>query len=438
MRSPNRLLELRNALPFLIWAAALAIALNSGWVLAYRLLYLFSLLIVLGLFWSGGAVWSLSVDRKALTGTAHVGESILERVRILNRSLLPQLWVVIDDESELPLHRMRRVLSYIPPRAVREFTVRTPCLRRGRFRLGPSVLTGGDPFGIFRTRRRLAYGENIVIYPRVFPMPALDQLAGVLVGDGRRYQRSPDPTPDVSTVRDYQTGDEFARIHWPSTARLGRLISKEFEENPGGDIWLVVDLHGLVQAGSLLPLYGSEDYIGTGDWPEIEPATEEYVVSLAASAASHFIRADRSVGLVGHGRHRLLVQPDRGSRQLARIYDLLAVISADGQMPLDRVLEREAPLFRRYDTIIVITPSDRAEWVGAAHALSLHGVRIVPIVIDRPTFTEDEPRTDIRSLLASHRIPFCILEEGQHPEEAICVAPNLATPVRSASVLSQP
>jgi len=436
--SRDRLLELRNALPFLIWAAALAVALNSGWVVAYRLLYLFTLLIVLGLFWSGGAVWSLSIRREPLSGAAHVGEHIVERVRIRNRSLLPQLWVVIDDESELPLHRLRRVLSYLPPRAVREFLVRTPCLRRGRFHLGPSVLTGGDPFGIFRTRRRLAHGSNVVVYPRLFPVPALEQLAGVLAGDGRRHQRSPDPTTDVATVRDYHTGDEFARIHWPSTARLGRLISKEFEESPGGDIWIVIDLHGPAQAGSLLPLQGEHAVVDPARWPELEPSTEEYAVSLAASVASHFLRADRAVGLVGHARHRLLVQPDRGGRQLSRILDVLAVISADGHVPLDRVLEREAPLFRRYDTVLVVTPSDRSEWVAAAHALALHGIRIVPLVIDRSTFTGDSPREDIRSLLASHRIPFCVLEEGQRPDEATCVAPNLPSGARPAAVTARP
>ncbi len=437
MPSRDRLLELRNALPFLIWGAALAVALNSGWVVAYRLLYLFSLLIVLGLFWSGGAVWSLTIRRESLTAAAHVGDQVLERVYVYNRSLLPQLWVVLDDESELPLHCIRRVLSYLAPRSVRQFLVRTPALRRGRFRLGPSLLTGGDPFGIFRARRRLAHGDSVVIYPRVFAVPALYQLTGVFTGGGRRYQRSADPTTDVSTVREYQTGDEFARIHWPSTARLGRLISKEFEEDPGGDIWIMIDLHGAVQAGSRLPLLSDLAGVDVTQWPELEPSTEEYVVSLAASVADHFLTADRAVGMVGHSKRRLLIQADRGGRQLSRMLDLLAVISADGRVPLDRVLEREAHLFRRCDTVIAVTPSDRSEWVAAAHALALHGIRIVAVVVDRSTFVDEKPRADVRSLLASHRIPFCVVEEGQRPDEAVCVAPNLPARSRPAVLSAQ-
>ncbi|NPV07177.1 MAG: DUF58 domain-containing protein [Anaerolineae bacterium] len=434
MRSRERLLELRNALPFIIWLASLAVALNSGWVVAYRLLYLFSLLILLGLFWSGGAVWSLSVQREPLSRAVYVGETLIERVWVRNRSHLPQLWVVIEDLSRLPFHRMRQVLSYISPRAEREFLVRTRCVRRGRFQLGPFALTGGDPFGIFRTRRHLATGGSVVVYPRVFALPALDQLTGVLQADGRRSQRSADPTTDVSTIRDYQPGDEFARIHWLSSARQGRLMSKEFEDNPGGDIWVVLDLHQAVQAGALLDV-GSDVELDADDWPLLEPATEEYVVSLAASVATHFIRADRAVGLVGHSSGRLLVQPDRGERQLGRILDLLAVVQASGRLPLDRLLEQEAALFRRYDTVIVITPSDRPEWVGAAHALSLRGTRVLALVVDRASFGV-AAKADIRGLLAARRIPFCAVENGQRPDEAVCVAATV--PVRTTVVVRRP
>src|SRR5690606_28409709 len=128
-------------------------------------------------------------------------------------------------------------------------------------------------------RRELAEGGSVIVYPRVFHLPALDQLTGVLQADGRRSQRSADPTTDVSTVRDYQPGDEFARIHWLSSARTGRLMSKEFEDNPGGDIWVVLDLHQAVQAGSLLDLEETQ-HLDPEEWPLLEPATEEYAVSL--------------------------------------------------------------------------------------------------------------------------------------------------------------
>ncbi len=421
MRSRERLLELRNVLPFIIWVAALIVALNSGWEIAYRLLYLFSLLILFGLIWSGGAVWSLAISRDPLHRVLHVGDTLVERLQVRNRSFLPQLWVVLEDSSDMPLHRLKQVLSYIPPRAERQFVLRTICLRRGRYRLGPVRLTGGDPFGIFRTRRRLGSGGSVTVYPRVFHLEALEQLTGVLEADARRSRRSADATTDVSNVREYQPGDEFARIHWLSTARRGRLMSKEFEHNPGGDVWVVADLHRAVHGGGLLPVAAEESpRLHPEEWPLLEPATEEYVVSLAASTATYFLRADRSVGFLTHSDKRHLMQPDRGERQLTRILDLLAVAEADGGVPLERLIEREAHQFRRYDTVVIITPSDREEWVAAAHSLALRGTRLLVMSVDRRSFTGEPPSSRIQELLAVRRLPFCLIENGRRPDEALC------------------
>jgi uncharacterized protein (DUF58 family) len=57
-------------------------------------------------------------------------------------------------------------------------------------------------------------------------------------------------TTNVAGVREYAPGDSFNRIHWPSTARAGRLIVKEFELDPTADIWLFLDMQREVQAGS--------------------------------------------------------------------------------------------------------------------------------------------------------------------------------------------
>lgn len=422
MRARERVLELRNVLPFIIWLVALAAALNSGWVMAYRILYLFTLLIVLGLIWSAGAVYSLSVEREPHQRAVHVGDTIAEQVVIRNRSLLPQLWVVLEDASDLPLHTVRQVLSYISPRSRRQFVLRTPAVRRGRYRLGPSLLTGGDPFGIFRSKRRVGRPANLIVYPRVWPLHSFDLLSGALEAATSRPRVSSDPTTDVSSVRDYYPGDELRRIHWLSSARHGRLISKEFEHRPGGDVWVVLDLQRAVQAGSLLPVAepGEPQRIAPRDWPALEPATEEYAVSMAASIAAHFLARDRAVGFVAHGAHRTLLQPDRGDRHLNRIYDLLAVIRADGRLPLDRLLEREAPNFRRQDTVAVVTASDNSAWVAAAHALALRGLRVLAVVIDRATFDGGEPSDALRGLLTARRLPFCMVELGQRPDETVC------------------
>ena len=40
-----------------------------------------------------------------------------------------------------------------------------------------------------------------------------------------------------------QSSDGFNRISWSATARLGRLMVKEFDQDPTADVWVVLDLH---------------------------------------------------------------------------------------------------------------------------------------------------------------------------------------------------
>ncbi|MEZ4612148.1 MAG: DUF58 domain-containing protein [Caldilineaceae bacterium] len=49
-------------------------------------------------------------------------------------------------------------------------------------------------------------------------------------------------TTNAAGVRDYYPGDSLNRIHWPTTARMRRLMTKEFELIPRRDIWLYLDL----------------------------------------------------------------------------------------------------------------------------------------------------------------------------------------------------
>ena len=441
-------LGLRSALPLLVWLAALAVATNTGWILAYRILYAFTFLLVIGLVWSAGSVFSVSVQRQPVGAVLHVGDTLAERILVRNRSWLPQMWTALEDGSDLPLHHLRQVLTYIGPRSERVFTLRSPCLRRGRYHLGPSLLSAGDPFGILCASRVTGTIASLVIYPRLFGLENLGLDGRLLQSEAVRSHRASDPTAQVSTIRQYQPGDTFSHIHWRSSARQGNLMSKEFEETPGGNVWVVLDLQREVQAGALLdwPSNGETLRPRRAAWPLLEPATAEYAVSMAASLAAYFLRHDRPVGLLAQGADPCLIQPDRGSRHLSRILDLLSVVQADGRLPLATLLATQQHNFSHFDTVCLVTPSDDEQWASAAHALALRGMRIIAILIDRSTFGGHAPfqghgspaqplhaqpadqagvshGPSIASAVAARRLPFCLLKRDQHPEELRLVLP---------------
>ena len=117
------------------------------------------------------------------------------------------------------------------------------CVRRGRFHLGPIELRSGDPLGIFTSRLEFGETPEVIVYPAVVELREAGIPEGALSGGSALERRTPHVTPNVAGVRDYTPSDGFNRISWSATARLGRLMVKEFDQDPTADVWIVLDLH---------------------------------------------------------------------------------------------------------------------------------------------------------------------------------------------------
>ena len=119
----------------------------------------------------------------------------------------------------------------------------------------------------------------------------------------------------------------------------------------------------------------------------LDPSTEEYAVTAAASVAAYFLRQDRSVGLIASGSHPLVLTPDRGGRQLMKILRELAVVRAEDHAPAGRVAGgRKVAHFSRSDTIIVVTPSTSDAWVGPLAHLKQRGIQTAAVLIEPSSF----------------------------------------------------
>jgi len=367
--------------------------------------------------------------RQTQSAHAQVGKAAEERFLLGNNGPLPKLWLEVRDHSNLPGHNASIVVSSLGVRKHRGWTVRTICRRRGRYRLGPLSLISGDPFGLFGRERKLPYTSSIVVYPLAAEVPQFGPLVGELTGGGPLHRRTHYVTTNVAGVRDYYPGDTFNRIHWPSTARTGRLIVKEFELDPMPDVWLFVDMEGAVQAERAQ----AAQPMAHGDLPVLpahllaglEPATEEYVVAVAASLAKHFLERNRAVGLLAHSQRREAVQPDRGERQLTKIYETLAVIRAQGHVSMAQLLAAEGASFGRNAMAVVITPSTEVDWVHVLRDLGRKGVRGVGVVVDPASFGAAHGATGVLQALIEWGIPAYRVREG----ESLTAA--LATPVSS-------
>ena len=412
---------------FLLWLASLLAALTIGHPLFFNLFYLFGAILLLSLLWAWLNINSIRISRQVRTRHVHVGQFIEERFSIQNTGLLAKLWIELKDESDLPLHKASRVVSNLGRKQQQSWHVRTPCYQRGRFMLGPASIFSSDPFGLFLLNRKLpeSFTSHVVIYPLAVNLPAFQPPIGQLTGGEVTRRRTHYVTTNVSGVRDYAFGDSFNRIHWPSTARTGKMMVKEFELDPMADVWIFLDMEERVQAGlsyrDLTPPTMPDVHWEKIPTYELPPSTEEYGVVIAASVAKHFLHQNRAVGLVtyANAHHREIAQTDRGERQLTRIYEMLAVTQAHGLLPLGEMLAAESIHLSRNTTAIIITPAIDAEWVAACRHLTARGIRVTAVLIDPGSF--DMPYNSIETqieLTASH-VPHYVVHEGDRLEEAL-------------------
>ncbi len=384
--------------------------------LFFYLFYLLLALLLLAYLWSWANLQGISVTRDVGTRRAQVGEEARERLMIDNNWPLPKLWVEVEDHSDMPLHASGFV-AYLPGNERRRWTVRTPCTMRGKWTLGPVTLHSGDPFGIFKLQRPIDTTADIIVYPATLDLPNFKLPSAELPGGTDVRTRSFHVTPNVSTIRDYVSGDSFNRIHWRSTARTNKLMVKEFELDPTADVWLVVDMHERSQAIGEMHRTLFRDRRMNRDI-QIPESTEEYIVSAAASIGRHLLNGSRNVGMLAWGQHREVIPPEREARQLYKILESLAILRAHGTQQLGEVLIAEASQFSRSSTMVVITSSVDPTWVTSLQQLLYRGVRAVVVFIDQETFG-GLPGTPTLHKLSELNVPVYRVEQGQALKDAL-------------------
>jgi len=401
---------------FLLWVVALVFATTSGRDIAFNLLYFISGVIIAALIWAWANQRGLALRRATRAQRSQVGKYFEETLELVNRSRFPKLWVEVHDYSNLPGHHVSRVVNSLGRNATSRWQVRTLSRRRGRYNLGPITITSGDPLGIFRFTRSLPEVTSLVVTPQTVDVSQFMPPSGYLPGGETLHRRTPYVTASVSGVRDYVPGDSFNRIHWPSSARTGRLISKEFELDPLSDVWLFLDMYGDAHAETPwespvedleLPWLSRR-----AEQIELPPSTVEYSVTIAASLVQHFLEADREVGFLSYAAAREVVQPDRGERQLIRLQEILAVIQAEGRVPLTQVLASEGTTLARHITLIVITPSTDSRWVAALRSLRARGVYAIAVLLAARTFGPAPEWEPVLGELQANGVPAYLVQNG--------------------------
>jgi len=339
----------------------------TGVRLAYTLAYVLILLLAVAYLWSKLLTRKLEVTRDSPQGSFMMGEAFEETFTVRNRSGLRLPYCEVRDGSKLPGYAPGRAFALGAGGSV-TWTARGVFALRGVHHFGPLEARLGDPFGLFPQKVMVAPENEVVVYPAIHALhQAVPQWSGNGVAEAQRGQPV-DVPPDVSTIRDYANTDGLSRIHWASTARTGRLISRTFDTGQSADLLVVLDLQRGIHAGT-----GVESSL-------------EYAISITASVVHAAIRRGQAVGLVTNSLAGTSFGAGRGEVQRLRLLDYLAIATDDGVRTLAETITRHGPGWRGRGGMVVVSANRSGDWVEALVDSATRGQRHLCVFIEPTSF----------------------------------------------------
>ena len=345
-----------------VFPILLLVAVLFPYAILFHLTYLWGCLLVLSWLWVRIQGPEVTLQRTLRSDWAQVGDELAELWELQNNGWLPLLWLQVSDASSVPGYQTRRVVT-AGPYGKTPWTTTVRCTQRGRYRLGPLTLQLSDPFGLFHYHRVDPRTREMVIYPPLVRLPALERPRGQRGGVARAALLNILPTPNAGTVRDYRQGDPLNYIHWRGVARTGKLLVKEFDQEMAGAVWIVLDLARTAQFGQ-----GAD-------------ATEELGIVLAGSLAHLLLAEGRTVGLFAQGAERHIVPPGRGREHVWAFMRTLVDVHATGDLALPDALSTLRMMQTGRQAAVVITPDTSGAWAGSFVGLTGGGAAALALLL---------------------------------------------------------
>jgi uncharacterized protein (DUF58 family) len=165
-------------------------------------------------------------------------------------------------------------------------------------------------------------------------------------------------------IREYRPEDSFRRVHWPATARTGKLQVKVYQPTTGQVMMVCLNVSTF-----------------TRHWEGVYPELLEYLIKVAATLVDEGIREGYKVGLVAngclaHADQPFRIPPGRSPQQLAILLQALAGVTSVVTGSFERFLLREIPRVQYGATVIILTAVTTPELASILIQLKQHERRI--------------------------------------------------------------
>ncbi|KHF38466.1 hypothetical protein LQ50_20920 [Halalkalibacter okhensis] len=224
-------------------AAAFSYAMFQGGFVSWFLFYSVITVVIATVLVAVYPFRIVKVEREIHQNVLRAGESMTVTVTLHKRALQPFFYVRVQDLIPMKLGTYDESGSLFffsfQKRLVFSYNIRD--VKRGSYSFDELSLVFGDVFGLFEREKKVSCQTEVLVYPRFHDLPSIPDDARPKQLEGRRIQRSFEEDRSLAGVRQYVAGDRITSIDWKQSARLTKLMTKEFESYQGEGVVVAFD-----------------------------------------------------------------------------------------------------------------------------------------------------------------------------------------------------
>lgn len=334
---------------------------QSGWL--YVLGASIAGVVISGLFIPVAVVRKIEVNRH-VPQVGRVGDSIDVALELVNPTGSTKTGITGQDKF---LFQTPFVVERIAPHSSTTVPYQLRLLRRGVYKEGVVRIASAFPFGVGRVKREANVSSDLIVHPpwtalSGFPLLEAASSPNEPIHDRRRKGSG----LEFFGIREHRAGDSLRHVHWKSTARTGRLLVREYEEQPSSRLGVWID------SG---PTVGDEPHTAFED-----------AVSCAASLVLYGLDVGHPAQLFCDTRKGLqhLFEPGRSDT-----LDWLAGLEAEGRTGLSRLAEDMIGEVHQRSTHVLLFPTTARsveDVPGAISVLQGSSARVIAVAFSAASY----------------------------------------------------
>ena len=380
-----------------------AVVYLAAWAFGSRVLYPvavgLSLAVALAWVWARSLRRPMRLERRLGHSDHFEGSDVLVEVELVpETALVPPAVLLVErigrlGERTTVLERRGRRLGG------RYFLDNLP---RGRYAFTDVRAVLDDPFGLERVDQPLQGEGTLLVYPRLVELEGVFSQ-GIEAHQGRRLALWRPAGFDLHSVREYQQGESLRKVHWPTTARRGELMVKDFDDAARDEVAVILDAE-------------AAPVVGTAPSSSFEAQ-----VRAAGSILHAHVRAGRRSVLIVNAAQRTVQEVHTAGGEWRQALELLASVEPDGPEPVANLLADEASPVARALELVVVTAALSTTLADRLAQRARSRRRVSLVYVDAGSFASP-PRPAVDPLLLRLQaagIPLAVVRSGDDLAEVL-------------------